>query len=624
MSRKNGNNSVGKKVGAMVMASLLAVGTMSACSGGGGSSKLQFWVYGDEKELVTFTKMTDTFNKTYGASHNIEVEISAKPVGDSYNNLIRTTGTASSGADIFFVSENEFKKFVEMGFMQEMDEYFAAVDDIDVSDISDSMLLKYKYDIDTKTMSKDSDPLYGLPIDVRPTALYYNEDVFTKAGIIVISVDEEDMDKWNAGEIADRRGKYKSDYEKLNGLTVPKKGFYREEPCVDYGTWNNPVTQGEIMVFNNRIAMNWNEVEDLARLFTNSATCNPNAAKQYGTDYGYFTEWWFNYGWSVGGDCLADLTGEGYWNYSLLDPNPNYMVNVDGYVGEFTGDTYKKGDTLSLTDKLAVNKGELLVADDKGGYTLNGQTVGVRESVKNSGDFTELPSTREAFERYLRLGTNIDVTDANGETIKGISVSPSPSVFSASSRTSVNYFCDGKIAMLVQESAYVQTIGSTAKFKWDIAPILQYKDYEDNADGSCDTVVASGKLAGHSNSRGMMTRKKAAEKNGDSIARFIMWMASEEGQKIRAEEGAFPNQESLVPNIKYSQNAPGNMDIFVEAMQYQRAGDWWYLKGYSWIDVWAVPLNTVLRNSKSGYTYEQWIKETLKDSNDMLKNDYIG
>ena len=601
---------------------------MNGC--GGKSSDIQFWVYGSEDELALFSELTATFNKTYGKDKDIYVEVSAKPTGDSYYNLIRTTGSASSGADVFFVIENEFKKLVEMGFMQEMDDYFAAVDDITISDIPDSMLLKYRYDEVNETKSNDTDPLYGLPLEVRPTALYYNESVFKKAGIIVISVDEEKMDDWNDNKIADNRGHYKREYEKLAGITVPKKGFYREgDPCVEYGSWDNPVLTGETMVFNNRIAMNWDEVEDLARLFSKSA--NTNAVQKYGTEYGYYTEWWFNYGWSVGGDCLADLNGNGYWNYSLLDSLPNYKVNEEGYVGAYTGTIYKKGETLELTDKLAVEKGQLVQADSEGGYILNGNKVGIRQSVKdNAGKegedckFIELPSTRTAFERYLRLGTTIPVTDAEGRSIDGINISPSPSVFSGSGRTSVNYFCDGKIAMLVEQSSYVKTVSDTANFEWDIAPIAVYKEYVDPTDSACDEAAARGKIAGHSNSRGLMTRKKSAEKKGDKIARFIMWMASAEGgQKVLAAKGYFPSQESLIDEIQFTDNAPSNIQAFAEAVKYQKAGDWWYLKGYSWIDVWAVPLNTKLRNNVAGYTYEDWIKGTLKDANSILLEDYI-
>lgn len=69
--------------------------------------------------------------------------------------------------------------------------------------------------------------------------------------------------------------------------------------------------------------MNWDEIEDLARLLSiaqNKNNLNRKAGdRSVATTYGYYTEWWFNYGWSVGGDCLQDLTGEGTWAYGLAD-----------------------------------------------------------------------------------------------------------------------------------------------------------------------------------------------------------------------------------------------------------------------------------------------------------------
>ncbi|MBQ8884912.1 MAG: extracellular solute-binding protein [Clostridia bacterium] len=611
----------GKKLGAIALAALMLGGTAAAAGCSKSSNKLQFWIYGDERELETYTLMTEKFNATYGKDHGIAVEISAKPAG-SYTSLIQNTARAESSADIFFVIEDFFKQWVEMGFMQDLTEYFKAIDDIDVSDISENTLLKYRYDEETEFSTSES-PLYGMPVDTRPTALYYNEDVFEKAGITVISVNEEDMDKWNAGEIPDLRGKYKRDYSKIANITVPKKGYFRSGTQYtenDGWYWEKPAND-EILVFNNRIPMNWDEIEDLGMIF--SVSKNPDAKRLYGTEYGYYTEWWFNYGWSVGGDCLADLTGTGYWNFSLLEETPNYMVEADEYTGAFTGTKYKKGDFLEMTDKLAVEKGQRLVPDAQGGYTLNGEKVGLRAAIETdaaAGKLTAYPSIREAFERYARLGTNDNVLIGDSY---GLQLSPTPSVFSSSGRISINYFIAGDLAMVVEQSSYIPTVVKSADFQWDLAPLPQYKEYEDPSDNYNDTVVRRGKLAGHSNSRGLVTRKKSAAKKGDQIARFIMWMASEDAQQIRAQNGLFPNQESLNDQMDFGENAPTNMAAFSDAMKYQTPADWWYLKAFTWIDIWSVPLNTKLRNNVEGYTYQDWIDEVVSASNKKLYEDYI-
>jgi hypothetical protein len=65
------------------------------------------------------------------------------------------------------------------------------------------------------------------------------------------------------------------------------------------------------------------------------------------------------------------------------------------------------------------------------------------------------------------------------------------------------------------------------------------------------------------------------------------------------------------------------MAAFSDAMAYQTPADWWYLKAFTWIDVWSVPLNSKLRNNVVGYTYENWIDEAVSGSNEILLSDYI-
>ena len=372
----------------------------------------------------------------------------------------------------------------------------------------------------------------------------------------------------------------------------------------------------EVLVFNNRIAMNWDEVEDLAMIFTPAEQYNPEAGTKFGTDYGYFTEWWFNYGWSVGGDCLTDLSGEGDWNFSLLDASPNYYVTQDGFKGEYSGKTYVKGETLSHLDKYDVPAGQLMQADDEGGYTYNGNKIGIRAAVTaaaESGALIALPSTREAFTRYLKLGAE---TDADIEGEGGLGISPNPLTFST--RTRMNYFYSGKMAMLVDYSSYMATVSEQAEkrgFKWDVAPLVVYKQYVDPLDPDCDETVVVGKKAGQSNSKAMVSRVNA--QNKEAAAKFMKWMASKSGQAIRAEHGHFPNQSSLIASVKFPGYAPANVKAFSEALNWQGAGDWWYMPDYEWINVWAVPLNSEVRNGK--ITYDAWKADAVKATNKRLK-----
>ena len=604
-----------KKILCVIIAAVLFSVPLFGC-GGGSNSNVKFWVYGDESELEIYTIMTDEFNETYGKENGIKVDISTKPPGN-YESLIQTVSTSKSGPDVFLCVEDNFKKWVNMGFLTDMTQYLDAVTDIDVSDVYATTVDRLRYDIGNNTSNPD-DPLYGLPLDTKPSALYYNESMFEKAGIIVISVDEENLDAWNAGEVADNRGKTRADYEaehpELKGVTVPNKGYYRSiyPYTVDVG-WTYP-DENEVLVFNNRIAMNWDEIEDLAMLFTPSY--NTSAAAEFGTDFGYFTEWWFNYGWSVGGDCLTDLSGNGDWNFSLLDYTPNFMVTGESYTGAYTGKTYTKGETLEHLDKLDIPAGELMTPDNEGGYTYNGQKIGIRQSVTEAaenGTLTALPSTREAFTRYLKLGAE-KTADIEGEG--GLAISPNPLTFST--RTRMNYFYSGKMAMLVDYSSYMATVSEQAEergFKWDIAPLAVYKEYVDPLVPDCDETVVVGKTAGQSNSKAMVSRENS--QNKESAAKFIKWMASKAGQTIRAENGHFPNQKELMSRVVFPGYAPANVKTFSEALEFQGAGDWWYMADYEWINVWAVPLNSEVRNGKM--TYDAWRADAVNDTNERLK-----
>ena len=604
-----------KKFICVIFAAILFSVTLFGC-GGVGNSNVKFWVYGDESELEIYTIMTDEFNETYGKENGIKVDISTKPPGN-YESLIQTVSTSKSGPDVFLCIEDNFKKWVNMGFLTDMTQYLDAVNDIDVSDVYATTVDRLRYDRENNTSNSD-DPLYGLPLDTKPSALYYNESMFEKAGIIVISVDEENLDAWNDGKVADNRGKTRADYEaehpELKGVTVPNKGYYRSiyPYTVDVG-WTYP-DENEVLVFNNCIAMNWDEIEDLAMLFTPSY--NTSAAAEFGTDFGYFTEWWFNYGWSVGGDCLTDLSGNGDWNFSLLDYTPNFMVTGESYMGAYTGKTYTKGETLEHLDKFDIPAGELMTPDNEGGYTYNGQKIGIRQSVTEAaenGTLTALPSTREAFTRYLKLGAE-KTADIEGEG--GLAISPNPLTFST--RTRMNYFYSGKMAMLVDYSSYMATVSEQAEergFKWDIAPLAVYKEYVAPLDPDCDETVVVGKTAGQSNSKAMVSRENS--QNKESAAKFIKWMASKAGQTIRAENGHFPNQKELISRVVFPGYAPANVKAFSEALEFQGAGDWWYMADYEWINVWAVPLNSEVRNGKM--TYDAWRADAVNDTNERLK-----
>ena len=93
-------------------------------------------------------------------------------------------------------------------------------------------------------------------------------------------------------------------------------------------------------------------------------------------------------------------------------------------------------------------------------------------------------------------------------------------------------------------------------------------------------------------------------------------MASRNGQTIAAQNGFFTNQLDLVDDIQFKGYAPKNVQVFGEAMSYEGPGDWWYMKDFEWINIWAVPLNSNVRNGLM--TYSEWKKDAIKATNNRL------
>ena len=635
-----------KRIGSMLLGAVFCVAALAGCAGGG-SENVQFWVMGQSDQIDMYTRVVDAFNEGYGREHGIRVDISQKP-NTSYTTLVQTMASSSSGPDVFLVEDADFKGWIIGQYFGPIQEYVDQVTDIDISDIMPMTINRLRYDVETNTSHED-DPLYALPIDNRPTALYYNKTMLEKAGINVISVDEEDLEEWNANEIPDRTGKYKRDFPDLADVTVPAKGYYRSQSPYYYNgdrtaEWRKPdIENGEVCVFNNRIAMNWDEVEDLAMLFSGSYNPAPgqesaeNPTTEFGTEYGYFTEWWFNYGWSVGGDCLNDLTDNGDWNFSLLDPNPNYIV-LDGTFTGRTGTVYEEGETIGFVDKMDIlekdGAEEVLIPDIYGDYVhdnenvrkdgdgnvVGGDYAGIWEGIAagvEAGTLGEMMSTRDAFCRYLKLGAKSDA-DIDGE--RGLNVSPNPSSFG--SRTSMNYFFSGKLALLAQESVYMPSLAEEAKkrnFEWDVAPLVIYKEYTDPSNPDCDEVKVRGKDAGHSILSSMVVRSGSSKKL--EAETFMMWAASREGQSVRASLGFFPNQKDLIEKIEFKQGvAPHNAVVFSEALEFQGPGDWWYMPDHLWVEQWCVDLNADVRNGKMSFA--DWYSPAIIRTNDYL-NDHF-
>lgn len=555
---------------------------------GAKATDVKFWANCDSTELQVFKNIVTQFNEKYNGQ--IKVTLVAK-TGDSYSDTLGTTLNGSSAPDVFYVGDSGYKAYAELGYLYDITDLVNNSSTYVVSDMWDNVVERYKYDTTTFQTGTDSGRYYGVPKDIGPTVIYYNETYFKGAGITVISVAAEDLDDFNSGK-ADARGKTKADYG-ITG-TVKEKGYFELN-----GKW----------YFNNQVAMSWEETVACSnKVQTYMRTSKANGGLGRSNGYGYFTEWWFNYGWSVGGNCIQQIPSTAYdcgyyYDFTLMDNTPNYIVADDVESVTVNGKTYTAGEIIEYADKINMSQ----YASTTSGGSSRKDTYTVTSEVKtlaNQGKLNVLPSQREAFSEFVRLGTS---TDTLIDGTNGYDITPKPTDIGGDSGK-VNAFANGQLAMLVDGrwdvTEFRQQIGESSAdagksgyFEWDVAPLPVYKEYDSEGN-----ITVHGVEAGHSGSVALCIWSKS--KVATAAWKFIEYCASEEGQTLQAEAGfAIPLQKELANTETFLQSDkyPMNSKVFIRATEYEQAGDWWQLRDNKWIDEWANVLNSSVRNGLTPY-----------------------
>lgn len=550
-----------------------------------GVTKVTFWANCDGVEKQVFDNIVKQFNAQYKGQ--IEVKMVPKS-GSNYETLLTTSLAGSNPPDVFYVGDSGYKAYAEEGYLLNISDFISTSSVYKLDTMWSNVTERYKYDTVTGLTNTESGSYYGVPKDLGPTVIYYNETYFKGAGIKIISVDEDGLAAFNAGG-KDDRGQTKADVDIPSSVEVKEKGFFNID-----GQW----------YFNNQIPMSWDETNTCAAMvqaYMRKSKDEGGAGKSNG--YGYFTEWWFNYGWSVGGDCIQAIPTDNedyrgyYYDFTLMDNTPNYIV-VDSYEGSIKigSNSYKAGEIVEYTDKVdlsaygATPDVSTLVAN-KGNYSITSEVL----ALVNEGVLNVLPSQREAFTEFVRIAakTSTLVDEVDGEKLYGYGITPYPSDIGGDSGKT-NHFVSGQLGMLVDGRWNVTNFRNKMDglFEWDVAPLPMYKEYD--ADGN---VTVHGVEAGHSGSVALCISSKS--KVSAAAWKFIEFCGSEAGQTLQANEGfAIPLQKDLANSEVFLQSTqnPRNSKIFLDATEYETAGDWWYLRDNQWIDDWANVLNGSVRN----------------------------
>ena len=548
-----------------------------------------------DKVFVDATYSLNTEYGQYASELNRSTKYSVATVRDSQIRSLATTTSKNGFVNLEDIASDELK--AELGAIPK--------------ELVNRFRVNSTVDSDGKYLVGDGANLLGAPIGSQPHVLYYNSEIFSKQKINVVSVAEDKIGQYNTA----------------NGGKLVAHGYaeYKENPLPNA----NPALEksanekGEQVykVFNNRIAMSWSEQRLLARYFQKVA--------KY--EYGYMSEWWYNYCWSVGGDCIRWNDSKKNYEFSLADKNPNYLATESVTVN---GTQYAKGDVLHGEDSYYLYEHEA-----------------ERDAVISK--LYELPSTYEAFLEFNRLGVP---TSSEADTgYAGYGIAPT----TTTDRT--KWFVNGNNCPFLVE-AYelgVQSFQNTAvKNKWDIAPTCQYRLYENdgvyysgsktfaneylmvigekydlNGDGTIGAdevytgeVVTSdngtpivGEVGAASVGYALCIPSKAPAGTQEAAVKFITWVLGEEGQKF------IGKSNTLVPsNLEYALSDELASDgarianIYAASLSTSHAdvGDYSYFNSRTWIDNWSGMLNGEVRRGEK--TIQDFLDAKLSEANSDL------
>ena len=585
----------------------------------------------DGTQKATYDKMVNEFNAVYGKYEGISVTNSIVGNWAEYSNRASTALTEADGFDVYMINDRNFKAWAQSRAEQIRNigagEEFTgdAMFDQQLNNMWSGMIDRFRLNVDGWTSYEDDD-LWAVPIDSNPTALYYNRTVLESNGIIVISIEDitvtadnfeelcgkynglaevglEDaegerlIDLWNDNLIEDLFLNKHDHLKFVNGTTindyngdiidaeylettdtrVPAKGFFRSYSPRNAKESNQYVVPavGEVLVFNASIAMSWDEIEDVGMICSKAHNDNSKSV------YGYYTQWWFCYGWTVGGDCVEDMTGDGAWAFSLSDYTANYMVTEAActsanpndasdtnkyYIGQYTGKLYSAGDTLDFLDKIDVEKlqvtqtgtslsataGDIILPNPDGSFTKYNVTTGqatqigkgvnevvgdtdnaaIRASIRENAAqnqnqsgilFVELPSTKEAFSRFCHLCPS-DVDQ------KSIGVSYATSTTTTDETADITKLGNGTVAFVIERGdklGHLRNVAREYNQSWGVANVPIFKEYVNPGEPTDDTVKRMGVPAGHSECVAISISAGCPDNELEAAWAFIQWMAAD-------------------------------------------------------------------------------------------------
>lgn len=529
-----------------------------------GTTEISFWYDTTMSSNKYYEELARTYNEGQGKTDGVYV----RP---------ELTGGISKGArpyltkdspNVMTIDETIFKDLAIDGLYLDLTEYYENDKEFyNENDVPAGLANRNRFTRNAggTSYAGAGQSLVGLPFGSTPYVVLYNKKAFSAYQINVVSCEEEAL---------------KTKYPNLQPHGYAE---YANSPFEGAVSSTNLAGETVYKVFNNRIPMNWEEMRYLSKCFTKTKDNGSGYNATSPTAYGYVTEWWFNYAWSVGGDC-AGYNGEKY-EFTLGDKTPNYLVTAkDGVT--VNGVHYDAGDTVRYEDKIKITSAEGL---------------------------TELPSTYEAIAEINCFP--IPEGKVYDEGVPGYGISYPDSA------DRVTAFTSELVAMATLGPVTLAELDRNMRGNYDIAPCQQYRRYvggsvyykgeesfkneylkvigKDGYTGELDAVNGTpvkGNIAACAESPTLVIPKNTDPEKYEASWKFIRWAAGSDGQKILAQTGIVPNQKSVSFSDDYLKTRT-DVNLYARSLTATGSdiGDWAYFQNGDWVKGWSGDFNDEVR-----------------------------
>lgn len=162
------------------MAGTMAVGLLAGCSGGkepepkaeseGGATTIKFGIHvanPQEQEAVTYN-IVQAFNEKYDGKYKVEFEASDK---ESHSKNMKLEASDGTLPQIFWLDASEAPEYSDSGVLMDLSDFLSENSDIQTA--LGGM----------ENAFQDDNGQYGLPYQCNVQGIFYNKDLFDKAGI---------------------------------------------------------------------------------------------------------------------------------------------------------------------------------------------------------------------------------------------------------------------------------------------------------------------------------------------------------------------------------------------------------------------------------------------------------